>query len=70
MAIKGLTPSTTQIDGSDLRVAIIHARWNKPIIDALVEGALKKLKERGVKEQNIIIQSVPGSFELPLATSK
>jgi len=48
----------------------VHARWNKFIIDSLVAGAVSKLKERGVKESNIVIQSVPGSFELPLACSK
>ncbi|KII89087.1 hypothetical protein PLICRDRAFT_91531 [Plicaturopsis crispa FD-325 SS-3] len=68
--IKGLAPSNVQYDGSALRVAIVHARWNKTVIDALVAGAVTKLKERGVKESNIIIQSVPGSFELPLAVSK
>ncbi|KAF8759643.1 PFU (PLAA family ubiquitin binding) [Rhizoctonia solani] len=40
------------------------------VIDALVAGAVEKLKERGVKESNIVIESVPGSFELPLACSK
>jgi len=68
--IKGLVPSEVQYDGSNLRVAIVHARWNKSIIDSLVAGAVGKLKERGVKESNIIVQSVPGSFELPLACSK
>jgi 6,7-dimethyl-8-ribityllumazine synthase len=68
--IKGLVPSTTQYDGSNLRIAIIHARWNKQIIDALVDGAILKLRERGVKEHNIVLQSVPGSFELPLTCAK
>ena len=67
--IKG--PSRSQgHDGSGLRVAIVHARWNKTVIDALVAGAIAKLKERGVKESNIVVESVPGSFELPLACSK
>lgn len=68
--IKGLVPSEVEYDGSNLRVAIVHARWNKTVIDALVAGAVEKLKERGVKESNIVIQSVPGSFELPFACSK
>ncbi|KAH7914010.1 6,7-dimethyl-8-ribityllumazine synthase [Hygrophoropsis aurantiaca] len=68
--IKGLSKSNTEFDGSGLRVCIIHARWNKTVIDALVAGAVAKLKERGVKESNIVIDSVPGSFELPLACSK
>ncbi|KAG2147436.1 dimethylribityllumazine synthase [Suillus bovinus] len=42
-----------------LRIAIVHhdARWNKT------------LKACGVKDSNIIVQSVPGSFELPFACS-
>lgn len=68
--VKGVTPSEVQYDGSGLRVAIVHARWNKVIIDALVKGAMAKLVERGVQQSNIVVQSVPGSFELPLACSK
>lgn len=67
-SIKG--PSTSQYDGSSLRIAIVHARWNKVVIDALVAGAISKLKESGVKDTNIVVLSVPGSYELPLACSK
>ncbi|KAG1756311.1 6,7-dimethyl-8-ribityllumazine synthase [Suillus paluster] len=67
-SIKG--PSSTQFDGSSLRIAIVHARWNKTVIDALLAGTISKLKACGVKDSNIIVQSVPGSFELPFACSK
>ncbi|KAG6854691.1 hypothetical protein C0991_002402 [Blastosporella zonata] len=67
--IKGIS-AAPELDGSNLRVAIVHSRWNKSIIEALVAGAIAKLKERGVKESNIIVESVPGSFELPMACSK
>ncbi|PFH54137.1 hypothetical protein AMATHDRAFT_428 [Amanita thiersii Skay4041] len=65
--IKGPSTSATQYDGSALRIAIVHARWNKVVVDALIAGAVDKLKTCGVKEENIVIQSVPGSYELPLA---
>ncbi|TFK30091.1 dimethylribityllumazine synthase [Coprinopsis marcescibilis] len=68
--IKGIEPSGVKYDGSSLRVAIVHARWNKIVIDALLSGTINKLKEFGVKEHNIIVESVPGSFELPLACSR
>ncbi|KAG6878978.1 hypothetical protein C0992_006113 [Termitomyces sp. T32_za158] len=67
--IKGIS-TAPQLDGSKLRIAIVHARWNKTVIDALLAGVLAKLKERGVKESNIVIESVPGSYELPFACSK
>ncbi|KAG1778514.1 6,7-dimethyl-8-ribityllumazine synthase [Suillus placidus] len=67
-SIKG--PSSAQFDGSSLRIAIVHARWNKTVIESLVAGTINKLKACGVKDSNIIVQSVPGSFELPFACSK
>ncbi|KAI0748490.1 Lumazine synthase [Daedaleopsis nitida] len=69
-SIKGPAPPPTKLDGSPLRVAIVHSRWNKTVIDALVAGTIAKLKATGVKDSNIVVQSVPGSFELPLACSK
>lgn len=51
-----------------MRVGILHARWNGEIIDALVNGAKAKLTALGVKEENIVVESVPGSFELPYGT--
>lgn len=69
MGIKG-TPAPTKQDGSQLRIGVVHARWNLPIIQALLDGALNKLRELGVKEENIVVQAVPGSFELPFACSK
>lgn len=56
--------------GSALRIGIIHARWNTKIIDALLEGARKKLREAGVKDENVVVQSVPGSYELPYAVKQ
>lgn len=48
----------------------MHARWNTKIIDALLQGTLKSLKAAGVKDENITIQTVPGSYELPYAAQK
>ncbi|KAM5530212.1 hypothetical protein V8D89_016126 [Ganoderma adspersum] len=69
-SIKGPAPPPSKLDGSPLRVAIVHSRWNKSVIDALVAGTIAKLKATGVKDSNILVQSVPGSFELPLACQK
>lgn len=70
MAVKGLGQVDQKYDGSSLKVGIIHARWNSTIITALVDGAIKRLKEFGVKEENIYVETVPGSFELPFGTKK
>ncbi|TVY22965.1 6,7-dimethyl-8-ribityllumazine synthase [Lachnellula hyalina] len=59
-----------QHDGSGLRIGIVHARWNTSIIEPLLAGTKSKLLASGVKESNIVVQSVPGSWELPIAVSK
>jgi 6,7-dimethyl-8-ribityllumazine synthase len=68
MSLKGPTPQ--QHDGSKLRIGIVHARWNSTVIDPLVAGAKAKLLECGVQESNIVVQSCPGSWELPLAVQR
>ncbi|KAE8348915.1 6,7-dimethyl-8-ribityllumazine synthase [Aspergillus coremiiformis] len=62
--------ATLSYDGSDLRIAIVHARWNMGIIGPLVEGAKKSLLAAGVTEDNITTQTVPGSYELPFAAQR
>jgi 6,7-dimethyl-8-ribityllumazine synthase len=64
-SLKGPTPQ--QHDGSALRIGIVHARWNATIIDPLLKGTKDKLLACGVKESNIVVESVPGSWELPIA---
>lgn len=63
-------PSPVHHDGTGLRIGIVHARWNDTIIDALLAGTKSKLLECGVQESNIIVQSVPGSWELPIAIQR
>lgn len=64
-SVKG--PAPQHHDGSSLRIGIVHARWNHTIIDPLVQGTKKTLLASGVKESNIVVQSVPGAWELPIA---
>ncbi|WVO22665.1 6,7-dimethyl-8-ribityllumazine synthase [Cryptococcus decagattii] len=68
--VKGLPPPTKAYDGSHLRIAVVHARWNDTIINALLHGALAKLRQQGVKDENIVVKTVAGSYELPLACKK
>jgi 6,7-dimethyl-8-ribityllumazine synthase len=48
-------------------IGIAVADWNPEITHALMNGAVDFLIDKGVKEKNIHIKFVPGSFELPLA---
>lgn len=47
-------------------IGIVVAEWNTAVTGALLAGAVAHLQSVGVKEKNIIIHHVPGSFELPL----
>ncbi|KAI8957706.1 6,7-dimethyl-8-ribityllumazine synthase [Daldinia sp. FL1419] len=67
-SLKG--PSPQEHDGSGLRIGIVHARWNSTIIEPLVKGTKEKLLSCGVKQSNIVVQSVPGSWELPIAVQR
>ena len=47
------------------KIAIIVARFNQTITEKLLEGALAKLREHMVAEDQISVVRVPGCFELP-----
>lgn len=52
------------------RVAIIASRWNPRIVDALVEGALRCLREHGVANDDVVVIRVPGAWEIPQAAER
>jgi 6,7-dimethyl-8-ribityllumazine synthase len=47
------------------RFALVAARFNRFIVDHLVNGALDGLKRHGVAEDAIDVVWVPGSYEIP-----
>jgi len=52
-------------DGLPYRIGIVVSQWNEEITAALLEGALTTLEKHGVLKENIQVNTVPGSFELP-----
>ncbi len=50
-----------------VRVGIAAARFNAEIVDELLKGCKKRLKELGVADADVEMVRVPGAFELPLA---
>lgn len=56
----------SNLNGSEVRVGIIMARWNDDIIEGLYSGVNKSLSECGVKPSNIFTTTIPGSYELPV----
>lgn len=47
-------------------IAIIVSRFNEDITQALKQGALECLEERGFKSEDISVIDVPGAVEIPL----
>lgn len=58
-------PKASPIQASRLKVAIVAARFNQRLVDALLAQATAKLRAAGVKAANVHIGRVPGSAELP-----
>lgn len=53
--------------GDEFRIGIIAAEWNPEITDSLLRGAVDTLRQHGVKEENLLVRRVPGTFELSSA---
>ena len=50
----------------NMSFGLVVAEWNPEVTFALAGGAVETLKKHGVKDENIQMNYVPGSFELPL----
>jgi 6,7-dimethyl-8-ribityllumazine synthase len=55
-------------DGTGLRVAIVAASWHTEVMDGLVAGAERGLRECGV--QDVPLVRVPGTVELTVACAR
>ncbi len=58
-------PGAVQIHGGDFFFAIVAARYNSELVDAMLARAQTALKAAGVPERNVEIVRVPGSSEIP-----
>lgn len=67
MAVHFIEPN---LDGKDLKIGIVTARFNEWACDALLDSCLKELKEKGVEEENITVLTVPGALEIPFALTE
>lgn len=58
------------LNGQDLCIGIVQARFNQPICQALTESCVKELLDLGVAAEDIVITTVPGALEIPLTLQK
>jgi 6,7-dimethyl-8-ribityllumazine synthase len=57
------------VDGRDLRIGIVQARFNAAITDKLAVSCLAELHALGVEARHIKHVTVPGALEVALALS-
>ncbi|AIY43083.1 6,7-dimethyl-8-ribityllumazine synthase [Collimonas arenae] len=60
----------TNLDGADLRIGIVQARFNEDVCHGLISACLAELKHLGVADEDILHVTVPGALEIPLALQK
>lgn len=56
-------------DGRGLKLTLVAGRFNEAVVERLVQGALRALRQQGVLEEDIELVWVPGSFEVPIAVA-
>jgi 6,7-dimethyl-8-ribityllumazine synthase len=59
---KGVTLGA--VDGFNLKVTIVRTRWNDAVVSKLVEGCKTALSKCNIKEEDISVELVPGSYEV------
>ncbi len=59
---KGQMPD---LDVSDLKIGVAASRFNKNLVDALLNDGVKCMVAKGIKAENICAVRVPGAAELP-----
>ena len=71
MATKNLSnyDVNTVPSGENMRIGIVVSEWNSEITFALRDGAINTLLKHSVSEDNIVVEYVPGTFELTYAAN-
>lgn len=59
--------AATRLDGKELVIGIVQARFNESITNALAGACRAELAALGVQEKNIDHHLVPGALEVPVA---
>ena len=61
---KSRTQNTPLPSGKNKMVGIVVSEWNAPITESLLKGTIDTLIAAGMREDDIIIEYVPGTVEL------
>lgn len=67
MAIKRIKGSDSE---NNFKIGIVVAKWNSFITDKLLEGSLEVLRNKGYRDEQILVVQCPGAYEIPLTSKK
>ncbi|RPI46060.1 MAG: 6,7-dimethyl-8-ribityllumazine synthase [Betaproteobacteria bacterium] len=59
-----------RLQGAGLRIGIVMARFNREVGEGLLSACAAALRKHGVADADMLIATVPGALELPLALQK
>jgi 6,7-dimethyl-8-ribityllumazine synthase len=60
----------SELNGDDLRIGIVMSRFNIDVGEGLLGACAAELIKRGVQESGMLLVTVPGALEIPLALQK
>jgi len=63
----GSSGNTLRFDARGRRAVLIAARFNAALVDQLIAGATQAWRDHGGDPSRLLVERVPGAFELPLA---
>ena len=58
------------VAGAGLRIGIIMSRFNLDVCEGLLAACTAELRKQGVRPQDMLLVTVPGALEIPLAAAK
>jgi 6,7-dimethyl-8-ribityllumazine synthase len=58
------------LNGAGLRIAIVMSRFNQDVGEGLLSACTAALARQGVRAADVLIVTVPGALEAPLALQK
>ena len=62
-----LQPGDNRLNGKKLRLAIVQARFNEDVTNALAAACKAELRQLGVPDSHVDHVQVPGALEVPVA---
>ncbi len=58
------------LNGEELRIGIVMSRFNIDVSEGLLGACTAELEKRGVDESGMLLVTVPGALEIPMALQK